>query len=210
VNASSTASTIPSPDVVFISTVYDIIIIINSMRTLFNIVQHCSHRAYTLLLISIVLTMQIKTKLNARKMAITIIAAAILATAPLLLSLQIANAANTSTVSGSGNSGQVTCPSGQQVVTMWGINGFKSRGSVSGSWTIDTASGDSGGGFTSGTIAKNHFSLSGTVFGDNICFLPTPTTVTFTGDCSTGATVQFKAGNGESGILIGNVACKLK
>ena len=59
---------------------------------MFNIVQHCTHNAYTLLLIGIVLTMQITTKLNARKMAITIIAAAILATAPLLLSLQIANA----------------------------------------------------------------------------------------------------------------------
>jgi hypothetical protein len=154
--------------------------------------------------------MQITTKRNARKMAITIIAAAaILATAPLLLSLQIANAANTATAQGSGNTGTVACPSGPVTVTFWEISGSKQRGSISGNWDLDTAGGGSkNGGLVSGTIANNHFTLSGTEFNDLVCHLPTPTTVTLTGECGAGATVQFKAGSGESATLTGgNVVC---
>jgi hypothetical protein len=153
--------------------------------------------------------MEITTKRNARKMTITIIAAAILATAPLLLSLQIANAANTAAVVGFGNSGTVVCPSGQQVVTFWEISGTKERGSVSGNWDLDTASGGSKNGpLESGTIANNHFTLSGIEFNDFVCRLSTPTTVTFTGECGAGATVQVKAGSGESATLTGgSVTC---
>jgi hypothetical protein len=154
--------------------------------------------------------MQITTKRNARKMTITIIAAAaILATAPLLLSLQIANAANTAQVVGFGFSGTVACPSGPVTVTSWEFSGFKQRGSISGGWDIQTnQQGSKNGGFTSGTLANNHFTLSGTETNDFICNLSTPTTVTFTGDCGAGATVQVKAGSGESATLTGgNVAC---
>jgi hypothetical protein len=153
--------------------------------------------------------MQITTKLNARKMTITIIAAAILATAPLLLSLQIANAANTAAVVGFGNSGTVVCPSGPVTVSTWEFSVVKQRGSFFGGWDIQTASGGSkSGGFASGTLANNHFTLSGTESNDFICNLSTPTTVTFTGGCGAGATVQVKAGSGESATLTGgNVAC---
>jgi hypothetical protein len=154
--------------------------------------------------------MQITTKLNARKMAITIIAlAAILATAPLLLSLQIANAANTFHVFGSGSSGQLACPSGPiQVVVDWEVSGTKQTGSIQGNWDITTASGGAGfDGIVSGTIATNgHFTLSGLNFGDFECGGPRPTTVTFTGECGVG-TVQVKAGSGESATLTGNVVC---
>jgi hypothetical protein len=175
---------------------------------LFNIVQHCTHYAYTLLLISIVLTMQITTKLNARKMAITIIIAlaAILATAPLLLSLQIANAANTASVVGFGSGGTVTCPSGPVTVTSWEFSGFKQRGSIQGGGDIQTNQGAKGVHFVSGTLASSHFTLTGTETFDSVCGLPPSTTVTFTGECGAG-TVQVKAGSGESATLTGNVAC---
>jgi hypothetical protein len=154
--------------------------------------------------------MEITTKLNARKMTITIIiAAAILATAPLLLSLQIANAANTATAFGSGSTGTVACPSGPVTVTSWEFGASKQRGSISGNWDLDTAGGGSkNGGLVSGTIANNHFTLSGIELNDFVCRLPAPTTVTFTGECGAGATVQVKAGSGESATLTGgNVVC---
>jgi hypothetical protein len=178
---------------------------------MFNIVQHCSTLysscLYTILLISIVLTMQITTKLNARKMAITIIAlAAILATAPLLLSLQIANAANTASVVGFGSGGTVTCPSGPVTVTSWEFSGFKQRGSIQGGGDIQTNQGAKGVHFVSGTLASSHFTLTGTETFDSVCGLPPSTTVTFTGECGAG-TVQVKAGSGESATLTGNVAC---
>jgi hypothetical protein len=144
------------------------------------------------------------------KGVITIIAAtAILATAPLLLGLQIANAANTSVVTGSGNSGIVQCPSTAVgvPVTDWRLEGFKQKGTISGDWSIGAVTGIKGGSFQSGSIGKNHFSLSGIEGFDGVCHLPTPTTITFTGQCGAGVTVTFKASNGESGTLIGNVAC---
>jgi hypothetical protein len=152
--------------------------------------------------------MEITTKRNARKMTITIIiAAAILATAPLLLSLQIANAANTAVVVGIGLSGTVACPSGPVTVTSWEFGVGKQRGSLDGGWDIQTNQGAKSGHFTSGTLASSHFTLSGTEGFDSVCLLSTPTTVTFTGGCGAGATVQVKAGSGESATLTGNVAC---
>ena len=151
--------------------------------------------------------MEITTKLNAGKMTITIIAAAILATAPLLLSLQIANAANTAAVVGIGSSGTVACPSGPVTVTSWEFGVGKQRGSLDGGGDIQTNQGAKSVHFTSGTLASSHFTLSGTEGFDSVCRLPVPTTVTFTGGCGAGATVQVKAGSGESATLTGNVAC---
>ena len=112
--------------------------------------------------------MQITTKLNARKMTITIIAAAILATAPLLLSLQIANAANTAAVVGIGSTGTVVCPSGPVTVISWEFSGVKQRGSISGGGDIQTNQGAK----SVGTLANNHFTLSGTEGFDSVCLLP--------------------------------------
>lgn len=139
--------------------------------------------------------------------ATTIIAAAILATAPLLIGLQIAKAANTTQVSATGSSGQISCPSQQQVVVNWHFQASKQRGSVTGSWYMDNGDEFKYGDIVSGIIANSHFILIGQQSYDSMCsFFTTPATITLTGACGSAA-VQFRISTGESGTLIGNVAC---
>jgi hypothetical protein len=85
----------------------------------------------------------------------------------------------------------------------------KDKNFKSGSWSIKTFSGAEikSGSINSGGWGKTSFSISGVVNQDPGCNAPVPVTMTISGQCGTGVTINFKAADGETGTFTGNVAC---
>jgi hypothetical protein len=130
---------------------------------------------------------------------------------------QLAEAQQGKVVEGSGR-GEIEClsvegepeqsPPGNEVLN---FVASKQRGTVSGNWLIDNVEDPNArkeGAITGGQISGKRFTLTGIESFDNLCFSGgTPATITITGRCGQGVTIQFRASNGEEGEFTGNVAC---
>jgi hypothetical protein len=153
---------------------------------------------------------------NLRKMSMILATAATLLTAPALIlgPPQLAQAQQGKVIDGRGT-GQVICPSSAEQFPGSSPPGDeeifffaeKQRGRVVG--FLDIFGGGFGkfGDITGGHIGGMQFTLRGIEDFDEMCFAPAPTTITITGQCGQGVTIQFRASNGEEGQFTGNVAC---
>jgi hypothetical protein len=154
-----------------------------------------------------------------RIFVVSVVAAALITAAPTLILSppQLAQAQQGKVIEGSGR-GQIDCPSvegepeqspqGNEVLN---FVASKQRGTVSGNWLIDNVEDPNlrkEGAITGGQIGGKRFTLTGIESFDVLCFSGgTPATVTITGECGQGVTIQFRASNGEEGEFTGNVAC---
>jgi hypothetical protein len=154
---------------------------------------------------------------NLRKLPILVTIAAALVTAPaLVLGPQVVQAQQGQSISGSGT-GQVNCP------VFGGVSGAsppgderisfvasKTRGTVSGSWSIFPVAGPfifKQGSITGGHIGGQEFTLIGTEFTDTMCVSQVPAQITIEGECGQGVTIEFRSSNGQAGEFTGSVVC---
>jgi hypothetical protein len=147
---------------------------------------------------------------------LVLILASGLALAPSILLAHEANAAaqGSKQVSGNNLQGSFTCPSGTLFAGShsgrMSLSGTVSRGTVSGSWLIqstDLPGGQQDGQFGTGHITQKTFSFSG-IMRDIICNGPNnlvTTSFQLTGQC--GGSVALTTGHGERGTFSGTIAC---
>jgi hypothetical protein len=121
-------------------------------------------------------------------------------------------------VSGSG-AGQFACSGGKRVDnTDISFVGFKTRVPLYGSWEIAvTDNGNSKslskGAFQGGTIAADHYSLSGREIANKICenaINNIGTLASVSGECGQGVAINLSTKSGEKGSFNGDVVCSIK
>ena len=121
-------------------------------------------------------------------------------------------------VSGSGT-GEFACSGGKRVDnTDISFVGFMTGRPLYGSWEIAVA--DNGnskslskGAFQDGTIAADHYSLSGREIANKICVTVISNIGilgTVSGNCGQGVTINLSTNNGEKGSFNGDVVCSVK
>jgi hypothetical protein len=155
---------------------------------------------------------------NLRKMSMILATAATLLTAPALIlgPPQLAQAQQGKDIEARGT-GQLICPSSAEQFPGSSPPGDeeifffaqKQRGFLFGLWDIldEGSTVSKQGDITGGHIGGKQFTLRGIENFDGLCSSPTPATITITGQCGQGVTIQFRASNGEEGQFTGNVAC---
>jgi hypothetical protein len=146
-------------------------------------------------------------------MPLAIAATLAVATPSLILNPQLAQAQQVKHIQGLGFVGQVNCPAGSSPPGNEEIffRTDKSRGNLFGDWRIaenitlsfQFIAGD----ITGGHISGKQFTLTGTEDRDDLCSSQMPATITITGRCGQGVTIQFRASNGQEGEFVGTVAC---
>ena len=137
----------------------------------------------------------------------SILAAAMMLAIPLIVSQEAAAAANKS-VSGRGT-GDITClngplPAGETATIQFSAT--KSKGVMSGSFSIIAATGAKFGSINGGSVGANSFTLTGIESTDTACLGPVPISFTIHGECGTAVPIHFESET-QRGEFVGNVAC---
>ena len=110
-----------------------------------------------------------------------------------------------------GGTGTVTCPDGTQVNNAQiSFRLQKDKGQASGAFNVFTDVSTKIGDLTAVQINQNKYTITGIERYDSVCGIGTAdTSVTITGSCGQGASIQFRAANGEIGTFTGSVACSV-
>jgi hypothetical protein len=145
-------------------------------------------------------------------MFLAIAATLALATQTLILNPQLAQAQQSMHIQGSSGTGEVICPSGSSPpqTEHLSFSADKSKKTLFGDWNIfsnATFQVVKAGDITGGQISGKKFTLTGTEDIDDLCSSQIPATITITGQCGSGVTLQFKSSNGQEGQFFGIVDC---